>query len=122
MNAIETLLLKPENLYLMGGVWVLLDALKRLFPKLSGNPVFVRVSPLLPLVLCCAGVWIPGVAEVGTAAGERILVGLILGYTVAHTNKIVMQGVMGRDARLQTGKPEDAAAEAPADVTKGDAP
>jgi hypothetical protein len=100
VDAITDLLLRPENLYLMAGVWILLEVLKRVAPRLVAHQLYIRLSPLLPLALCCAGVWIPGVADPAATAGIRILVGLVLGYTVAHSHKIVTQGILGRDPRL----------------------
>lgn len=94
------IVLKPENLAVILGVWIVLTTAQRVLPELFAKPLVVRLLPLMPLVLCIAAMWMPGVAAPPTV-GERVLLGLILGFAVGFVHKLVKQTGLGQDARLQ---------------------
>jgi len=101
LDQLTDLLLKQEHLYLMAGVWVLLETIQRALPeRITAHQVWVRLQPVMPIVLCLGGVWLPYVMPRGDPVGQHIMVGLILGYAVGHSRKIVFQGAFGIDSRI----------------------
>ena len=101
MDPITDILLKPECLYLMGATWVIMETLRRVLPeKVTASQAYTRLTPVLPLLLCIAGAWIPGILDPAMSVSSRILVGIILGYASGHMHKILMQTVLGKDQRL----------------------
>lgn len=125
MDALTDLLLRQEHLYLMAGVWVVVQMFTQFLPpKISNHPVSIRLRPLFAIVLCSAGIWIPGITPPDTKVGSVILIGLILGYAVSHSHKLITQSLLGRDNRITSlsdaPKPEhvpadEASAEVPTD-------
>jgi len=93
-------ILQPENLAVVVGVWVLLQSIAKAMPKLSANSLWARIQPLLPLVLCVAALWIPGAAQEGMSIADKLWLGLLMGYFVGHTHKIMNQTALGRDERI----------------------
>jgi hypothetical protein len=105
MDPLTDLLLKQENLYLMAAVWVLLETLQRALPEnVTSHSVWVRLQPVMPVILCLGGVWLPYVMARNAPISQHVMVGLILGYAVGHSRKIVLQGVLGQDARIPHGQ------------------
>jgi len=103
MDALTTTLLQTENLYLMAGVFAMLETLSRILPEnISKHRLYIRMTPVFPVILCSGGVWLPGIGMADMHASERILLGLILGYAVGHTYKMAMQSIFGKDSRLAT--------------------
>ena len=104
-NALTELLLRKENLYLMAGAWIVLQTILRFLPiSVMDSPWTIRVLPIAPIILCSIGVWIPGLQSDSVQVGERIMVGLILGYAVAHSYKITLQSILGKDVRIVTAR------------------
>jgi len=99
MDPLTDLLLRKESLYLVAGVWILLETLRRVLPKMAAHAVYVRLAPVLPILLCEGAMWIPGLFDDLTSA-HKVLVGLILGYASAHTRKVLTQSILGRDPLL----------------------
>lgn len=96
------LLLRPENLYLMAATYALLTTIQKVLPPAWGeHHLVVRLAPLYPLLLCSAGVWIPGQQPVGMSIGSKILAGLILGWACGQMHKVWRQTVQGKDARIE---------------------
>lgn len=93
------IVLAPTNLAIIVGVWVLLTTAQRVGPEVFARPLMVRLLPVLPLVLCIAALWLPGITAPATI-GERVLLGLLLGAAVGHAHKLLVQTGLGRDARL----------------------
>jgi len=123
MDSLTGLLMRPENLYLMAAVAAIQETIQRMFPRLKARPLWVRVAPMLPLVLCSIGVWIPGVADPTVTAGLRVMTGIILGFVVAGSYKVVMQSVLGKDSRLAAqivNAPTDQPAAGGGDAKPGD--
>lgn len=93
-------LMKIENISIAVAVWVLLSVVTRVFPKLKAHPMWARLAPALPILLCSAAVWIPGCADPELGVGSRIFLGIILGAFAANAHKIFGQTVLGKDARI----------------------
>lgn len=70
-------LLATNNILVMVACAVLIQAFKAALPAAWAHPVMVRISRLIPIVLCVGGVLIPGVSE--ASIGEEILLGVVLG-------------------------------------------
>lgn len=127
MDALTNTLMQTENLYLMAGVFALLETLSRILPEnISKHPLYIRMTPVFPVILCSGGVWLPGLGIPGMHASERILFGLILGYAVGHTYKMAMQSIFGKDSRLSkaiivrnVAKVDASAKDIPYDDSKG---
>jgi len=123
-DTLVQLLLRPENLYLMVAMYAVLTTAQKVLPeRWINHPLVVRLAPLYPLVLCSAGVWVPGQQPADMSAGSKVLVGLVLGWACGHLNKVWKQTVRGKDSRIQsavaaltgeTEEPEAAAPPAPA--------
>ncbi len=102
-NGLANLMMRQENLYLVVATYVLLNTFFRILPPaLETNVVLVRLIPVFPILLCSAGVWFPGQQPAGMTAGDKVMIGLILGYVCGHMHKFWMQTVMGQDSRLNT--------------------
>jgi hypothetical protein len=71
-------------------------------PRIRTSGWVARVLPVLPVPLCMAIVWIPGLevtAELG--AGDRLALGAALGCGLAWGYKVLRQSIMGRDERIK---------------------
>ncbi len=91
---------QPQNALIILAVWALIQAAKKTLPELANKPMFARLEPLLPLILCSAAVWIPQATAEDIGTGERIMLGLVLGFAVGHAHKILGQTAFGRDRRI----------------------
>lgn len=94
------IILKPENMAVVVGVWVIITTAKKAVPEFMSHPILVRILPVIPIVLCVAAMWLPGVGQTDMAVGDKILLGLLLGFAVGHAHKVVKQAGMGKDARI----------------------
>jgi hypothetical protein len=92
-------LLRIEHMLIMVAVSALIGLARSLWPGLSGNPVWVRALPALPIAACSVAVWVPGLTD-GTPA-ERVLLGIVLGSVCGHAHKLTKQGVFGNDKRIR---------------------
>jgi hypothetical protein len=90
------LILKPENLIVVMSAWILISTATKAFPKLATNRQWKRLLPVLPIVLCEAAMWLPGVAQETMSIGDKVLLGCILGWAVGHTHKMVKRTGMGK--------------------------
>lgn len=94
-------LLTKSNLILVAAVWVLIQTVRKILPPaVYENPWWVRFEPLIAIVLCMAGVWIPSQQPDSMTLADKLMVGMILGYLVAHSHKIGLQSVLGMDKRI----------------------
>lgn len=101
-DGFSQLLLRTENLELMGATIALLSLLYRLLPaKIVDNPVAVRWAPLYPVLLCSIGVWIPGQQPADATIGSKLLLGLLAGHVCGHLYKIWDQTARGNDERIR---------------------
>jgi hypothetical protein len=92
-------LVTPSNLLVVLGVWVLLTTFQLVATGVARHAIFVRWLPAMPPALCIGALMVPGVP--GPAGlGERLLLGLFLGFAVGHVHKLLTQTGLGRDARL----------------------
>jgi len=101
----DALIMRPENLITVLGVWILLDAFRRSVPKASTSGLYARLVPWMPLVLCIAAQWLPRVGIVDAALGDKVLLGLVLGFAVGHAHKLIAQSVLGKDERIKPLEP-----------------
>ena len=102
-QAAQTLIgvvLKPENLAVVIGVWVILTTVKQVIAGIVEKAWWARIEPILPLVLCTAALWVPGAAQAGMSLADKLLLGLLLGFAVGHAHKIISQTGMGKDDRI----------------------
>lgn len=101
--AFMDVLLAPANLMIAGAVWTLIQAVRRLIPKLERHPFYVRAKPLASILLCSGAVWIPNVTAVALGTGERIMLGVVLGTMVGQMHKVIKQSGLGEDKRIDGG-------------------
>lgn len=114
-SPLTDLLTRKESWYLMAGAFIVVQTISRFLPdKVYNSAWFARVQPLFPIILCSAGIWIPGLASAGATIAERILTGLILGYVVSHSYKVLLQSALGKDERIAAAKERRKAARAAA--------
>lgn len=92
-------LLQPEHMLIMLAVWAVLGLVRRIWPALDNNPIWVRLLPLIPVLACSAIVWLPYLVE--GSPGHKALLGIVLGSFCGHAHKIVSQGIFGNDKRIR---------------------
>lgn len=90
-----------ENLAVVVGCWIVITTAQRAAPEFFKRPIVARLLPIFPLVLCTAALWLPGVAQAAMSIGDKILLGLLLGFAVGHAHKIITQAGLGKDARIK---------------------
>ena len=98
MGEFVTYLLRTEHMLIMLSVSVGISTVGRLAPSVADNANWARALPILPIVLCSAMVWLPGL--VGGQLWEKLLLGLVLGSFSASANKILRQSIFGHDKRI----------------------
>ena len=104
-GVLSGLLLTQANILLMAAVWAVIQIVRRAMPtKIFKSQLWVRFEPLAALVLCSAGVWIPGQQLATQSAADRVLIGLVLGFGVSQLHKVFSQSIFGQDSRLTEGK------------------
>jgi hypothetical protein len=103
MEVFFSQLTRYQNMLLVVSVWVALATFKAMFKRAAKSRLYARIAPLLPVLLCSAGVWIPGVADDHTI-GTRIMLGVILGAITANSHKILKQSIIGKDERIPTSR------------------
>lgn len=92
--------MRPENLLLMFAVWAFIGTAKKALPDIAASAVFARIAPVLPLALCVAAMWMPGVQQASLGVGEKVLLGCVLGFAVGHLHKLTKQTFLGNDERI----------------------
>jgi len=90
-----------ENLLIMLGATIVVGLIGKLIPKLSSHPIGARLQPLAPFVFTMGFCWIPGLLPEASSGGERLMLGLILGWGTGHVHKILKQSVFGEDDRIR---------------------
>jgi hypothetical protein len=104
-DTLVELLVRQQNLYLMAAVYALLTTIQKVLPPdYSDHHLSVRLAPLYPLILCSAGVWLPGQQPDDMGSSSKVLVGLILGYACGQANKIWKQTIKGKDSRIEAAR------------------
>lgn len=104
IEALSNLLLTKENLAVMVAAWTILSVAKRVLPGLFQKSVMARLLPLLPMLLCMAMVWLPGIRPEGVDWGWLLVLGVVLGWGVGNLHKVLKQTVLGQDALIQNEK------------------
>ena len=103
VSVLTDLILTKVNVSLMAAAWVLIQTARRLLPDaLFKSQAWVRLEPVLGIVLCSIGVWLPGLHTAGSSVADTVLLGIILGFVVGQTHKIGLQSVLGKDSRLES--------------------
>ena len=104
-GVLSGVLMTQANILLMAAVWAVIQVVRRAMPtKIFKSQLWVRFEPLAALVLCSAGVWIPGQQLATQSAADRVLIGLVLGFGVSQLHKVFSQSIFGQDSRLTEGK------------------
>lgn len=100
-GVLTDLILTKANVSLMAATWVLIQTARRLIPeKAFKSQAWVRAEPMLAILLCSIGVWLPGLRDATASLADTILLGIILGFVVGQSHKIGLQSVLGKDSRL----------------------
>lgn len=92
--------LEAEYFLIVAAVPVLIRTVLGLFPALATKKATARLLPVVPLLLCSAAVWIPGIAD-DMEIGNRIFLGIALGSIAGQSHKLAKQTVMGDDRRIR---------------------
>jgi hypothetical protein len=112
-DVLTDLIITKANVALMAATWALVQTARRLIPERAfTSQAWVRAEPMLAILLCSIGVWLPGLHTPGASLADTILLGIILGFVVGQSHKIGLQSVLGKDARLEepTKPPADGGA------------
>lgn len=103
--------LSYQNVMLMIACWGLITTAKKMAPAFFDGPIGSRLLPVLPMVLCQAGVWLTVTWQPDASVGERITLGIVLGMGTANIHSILKRlGVpvnllqKGEQAPAQDGK------------------
>jgi hypothetical protein len=75
-------MLLGKNLWLVAGIFVLMQTGKMLFPTVWTIKIMLRFDPLIPLVLGVAGALV-GLSN-ATDPKSEVLMGFVLGFLAAH--------------------------------------
>ena len=106
------LLLTKANLSLAGGVFVLLQTLKMVFPTFFQGKLGQRLVPVIPLLFGVAGS-MAGMCS-GTRWQEKVMIGLIAGFAAGHSFKVGKTTLLGKGIDVDDPAPApDAPAEPP---------
>lgn len=103
-----------ENAGTLVVIWLLIGAVKRVFPDLHGHQWYAKVQPALPFVLGIVAVFIPGWLddpEIATV-GAKVKHGITLGG-IAMGGHQGWKVFKGKDARLEASRTEPAPADPP---------
>jgi len=101
-GVLTDLILTKANVALMAATWALIQTARRLMPeRVFTSQAWVRAEPVLAILLCSIGVWLPGLRDVTASLADTILLGIILGFVVGQSHKIGVQSVLGKDSRLE---------------------
>lgn len=87
-------LLTGRNAMLPVGVYAVTQALKMALPKVFQSSVGQRLVPLIPLVLGI-GLALVGIGEGAPRWQDRILLGLLAGFTASHLFKVGKTSLLG---------------------------
>lgn len=107
-------LLTGRNALLPVGVYAVTQALKMALPKVFQSSIGQRFVPIIPLVLGIA-LAMAGLGEGATRWQDRMLMGLIAGFTASHLFKLGKTSLLGWGIEsTQEEPPAVAAGSAPA--------
>ena len=97
-------MLTVQNALILGGVFGLLQMLKKLMPKMTKSNWYNRVLPVLPEALCSVAVFLPGMHPEGQLWTTSLFVGLVLGAMSSKVHKVMRQSFLGDDSDIQAAK------------------
>lgn len=112
----EEVLLRYENSLVMFATWILVGLIYKLVPWMRGS-LAARLQPLAPIVVSSGLVWIPGLMPADSGIGERILLGIILGFASGSAHKMLKQGLLGEDSRVRPKEPQNYSLALPTEAT-----
>jgi len=115
LNALSKILLTPQNLGIMVASWTIIAVSRRMFPSLFKKPIMIRLLPVLPILLCMALLWLPGLRPAGVEWGWMLILGILLGWGTGHLHKILKQTVLGDKILKAPEEPEEKPEEKPAE-------
>ena len=97
-EALWALVMTVENLAVMIAAAVLVGIAKRNLWRREGD-AFDRLLPLLPVVLCCLFLWIPGLephfGETDAPIGTRLVLGIVLGALTLNAHSLLKRIGLG---------------------------
>lgn len=93
----------PRNAGVLAIAFGVLTFVVRVVPaKVRESGWFARAIPVLPVPLCMAIVWIPGLqVTAALGIGDRLALGAALGTGLAWGWKTVRQSILGQDERIK---------------------
>lgn len=104
-NSFLGIMLRYENLLTMVGCWVFISTLTKVFKTSAKSKLVAKLLPLAPIIFCEGAVWLPGLQPAEAGIGERLMLGLVLGFGSGHIFKIWRQSVFGKDTRINGQQP-----------------
>lgn len=96
ISALSKILLTPQNLGIMIAAWFLIALPKRMFPEFFATPIMKRLLPLMPMLLCMALIWLPGLRPKNVEWGWMLILGILLGWGVGHLHKVIGRSILGQ--------------------------
>jgi hypothetical protein len=88
------MLITKEILIAAAAIVAVLTAVKKAFPQIQKNGVWRRLLPFIPLAVGVASAFL-GTTE-ADSPGDKVLVGLWIGFIATHGRKLFKQSVMGK--------------------------
>lgn len=101
MEQLTQIFLEPSNFAIIVATWVLIDTYRRMFPMAARSSISARLEPLLPLLIASGFLWIPGVAQEALGVGDKLVLGIVLGWGTGWAHKFLGQSIRGRDQRIK---------------------
>ena len=98
------MLLTETNALVMAGVFCLLMMVHKIFPEITTRPIYKRLLPVLPELLCTGLLFMPGIHAEGQPWTVTVLTGLILGVASSKFHKVFKQTLLGDDKDIKNGK------------------
>jgi hypothetical protein len=86
------------NLLICVAVWSIIQTVTKLAPKIFESSIALRAKPLAAILFCVGACFIPSVQPVDMTAGNRILLGVVLGTFAGQVHKILKQSILGHGA------------------------
>jgi len=98
-----SMMLRYENLIIMLSAWISIGLIGKMAPKFRDSKIGARLQPIAPFLFTSGACWLPGLLPAESGLGERLMLGLILGWGSGHTHKILKQTIYGHDIRITGG-------------------
>lgn len=82
-------LLTYQNVLVIIAAWFAVTTLRKMFPRFFVERWGSRILPVLPAIVCQILVWATVQWQPEASAGERVLLGLVLGAFTANAHSIL---------------------------------